>query len=548
MRFALVSIAACAAAILHGASAARPNILFLLTDDQDLLLGSMDPDGPMQKTRKLLVDQGAWFDNAFVATPICCPSRAEIQTGRYMHTVGVPNNQCGGRAFIDGPERDNVAHFMSQGGYTNFYAGKYLNNYGTNHHGATNLSHIPRGWDQWFGLKGNSRYYGYVVSNNGRPERHRNDYAADYFTDYIANKSLAFLDDHFDGGGKNTAEAAGPVFMMMATPASHSPNDPAPQYMQKYAGRRAPRLPSWNVAPSPDKNGIMQTIVPMDEGHANVSDVYFQRRWSVLHSVDDMVERLHEKLEALGQLENTFFMFSSDHGYHLGEFGQIYDKRMLYETDIRVPLFIKGPGIAAGSTVSGPVSHVDLAPTILSLGGVATPPVMDGRSWLPLVKEGGGDAAWRNDLLIEYNGPKVGDAPIDPENADDQAPDAPDGAFCHANADDETSIAGKCSCTVKDGTHGGKVHDASPCDDSDNTYKCLRTFASAGGGVVPALNNSIYCEFDNGFVEMYDLDADPYNLHNLHKHTDAATLATLHARLHQFMLCSGADCFDPREK
>ena len=98
----------------------------------------MDADGPMQKTRKLLVEQGAWFDNAFVATPICCPSRAEIQTGRYMHNVGVPNNQCGGREFIDGAERHNVAHFMAKGGYKNFYAGKYLNNYGTNHHGATN--------------------------------------------------------------------------------------------------------------------------------------------------------------------------------------------------------------------------------------------------------------------------------------------------------------------------------------------------------------------------------------------------------------------------
>ena len=86
MRFALVSIAACAAAILHGASAARPNILFLLTDDQDLLLGSMDPDGPMQKTRKLLVDQGAWFDNAFVAV---MDALNGLKTGRKNSLVGV---------------------------------------------------------------------------------------------------------------------------------------------------------------------------------------------------------------------------------------------------------------------------------------------------------------------------------------------------------------------------------------------------------------------------------------------------------------------------
>ena len=57
--------------------------------DQDLLLGSMSEDGPMQKTINLLVKNGTWFNNAFAGTPICCPSRAEIQTGRYMHNIGV---------------------------------------------------------------------------------------------------------------------------------------------------------------------------------------------------------------------------------------------------------------------------------------------------------------------------------------------------------------------------------------------------------------------------------------------------------------------------
>eukprot|EP01047_Picozoa_sp_COSAG01_P046923 COSAG01_NODE_4440_length_5021_cov_5.654409_5_plen_83_part_00 len=73
------------------------------------------------------------------------------------------------------------------------------------------------------------------------------------------------------------------------------------------------------------------------------------------------------------------------HGYHLGEFGMLYDKRMLYETDIRVPLFVCGPGIKAGQTIEQPVGHIDLAPTILSMALISTPPQMDGRSWLPLV-------------------------------------------------------------------------------------------------------------------------------------------------------------------
>ena len=78
-------------------------------------------------------------------------------------------------------------------------------------------------------------------------------------------------------------------------------------------------------------------------------DIFYQRRWSVLRSVDDMVERLVESMTAAGVWDNTYFVYTSDHGYHLGEFGMLYDKRMLYETDIRVPLFVKGPGIVAGS-------------------------------------------------------------------------------------------------------------------------------------------------------------------------------------------------------
>ena len=100
-----------------------------------------------------------------------------------------------------------------------------------------------------------------------------------------------------------------------------------------------------------------------------------------------------------------------------------------------------------------------------------------------------------------------------------------------------------CSCTV--GALSGHPHDTSPCDSKNNTFKCLRTLDVGGDG--GALSNSAYCEYDDpeAFVELYDLDADPYNLRNIAGETPAATLAKLKARLHAFMLCSGSDCFDP---
>jgi len=275
----------------------------VLTDDQDIILGSMDPDGPMQKTRKLVVDKGAYFTNGFATTPICCPSRAEITSGRYMHNTRVYGNDCGGMDWVDGPEKLNVATYLNDAGYTTYYAGKYLNNYGSPKVGG--CAHVPPGWDQWYGLVGNSKYYDYTVctGNNGS-EVHGSDYAEDYFTDRIANRTLEFL--------ANVTARKTPFFAMTGTPASHGPNDPAPQYSETYAGMKSPRLPSWNVAPNPDKHYLLRHVLPMDEQHANVSDVFFQRRWSVLRSVDDMIERFVNLLTTAGVLDDTYIIFSSE--------------------------------------------------------------------------------------------------------------------------------------------------------------------------------------------------------------------------------------------
>ena len=142
----------------------------------------------------------------------------------------VLDNTCGKMAFINGPEKNNVAAALKQGNanYTTFYAGKYLNTYGTRTVGG--VKRIPPGWDQWYGLVGNSKYYEYTVSNNGVAEKHGSDYHKDYFTDRVANRSLEFM--------ATALEQRTPFFMMVATPASHGPNTPAPQYAETYVGVR----------------------------------------------------------------------------------------------------------------------------------------------------------------------------------------------------------------------------------------------------------------------------------------------------------------------
>jgi arylsulfatase A-like enzyme len=141
----------------------QPNIILLITDDQDVLLGSTTF---MPNYQKLLVEQGTTFKNYFVHTPVCCSSRSTIYTGKYIHNGGAINNSlsgnCDGPDWIANNEKFTAAVYAQQAGYRTSFAGKYLNTYGT---GGSNT--VPPGWDKWFGaaLGGfNTYYYNYSVS------------------------------------------------------------------------------------------------------------------------------------------------------------------------------------------------------------------------------------------------------------------------------------------------------------------------------------------------------------------------------------------------
>ena len=124
-------------------------------------------------------------------------------------------------------------------------------------------------------------------------------------------------------------------------------------------------------------------------------------------SVDDTVRDVFAALEAAGVLDNTYFIATSDHGYHLGEFGIPFEKSTPYDTDVRVPFYVRGPGVPAGAVAEGMVSLMDVGATIMELAG-AEPPgarTTDGRSLVPLLASGGAPpAGWRNGVLIEHLG------------------------------------------------------------------------------------------------------------------------------------------------
>ncbi len=393
MRTLLLSLLTALA--LAAPAAAAPNVVLVETDDQTLESMRM-----MERTRALIGDQGATFDNAFVSLSLCCPSRASLLTGRYAHNHGVLDIKppWGGFERLDGAE--TLATWLQRSGYATVLLGKYLNRYG-----RRDPTEVPPGWTEWHGLVDPSTYayYRYVFNDDGVLTRH-GDSPADYQTDVITGKAEEVI--------ARRAAAPQPFFLWVSYLAPHNglprePDDPAgmptpvaaPRHAGAFAGEPLPRDPAFDEADVGDKPLAIRRRPRLSPGTTAAIESHYRQELESLLAVDEGVARIVGALERSGELEDTLLVFTSDNGFMHGEHRVPTGKVLAYEPSIRVPLLMRGPGVPRGLRLGQLAANVDLAPTILEAAGAAAPWEPDGTSLFGFLRDPGLETG--RDLLIE---------------------------------------------------------------------------------------------------------------------------------------------------
>jgi arylsulfatase A-like enzyme len=366
----------------------KPNFVFILTDDQDLVLDSLEY---MPRTQALIADKGITFENHFVPLSLCCPSRSTILTGLHVHNHKVFTNfpPNGGYVKFDrvGHEKRTIATALHEAGYRTALIGKYLNDYPN----GEEPTWVPPGWDEWASPVKGSPYssYRYTLNENGKLVRYESR-PEDYITDVLAAKAVDFV--------RKTPEQ--PFFLYFATYAPHNPATPAKRHAALFPDLKAPRTPSFNEADVRDKPKPVRRLRLLDAGTIGDIDALYRKRIRSLQAVDEAVSAIVEALADTGRLDNTYIVFSSDNGFHLGQHRMKPGKYTPYEPDVHVPLLVRGPGVPRGMMVDALTLSVDFAPTFAELAGATMAVDPDGRSLVPFLK-GEPPSAWRQAALLE---------------------------------------------------------------------------------------------------------------------------------------------------
>ena len=359
----------------------KRNIIFILTDDQRFDAMSL-MGHPFLETPHLdaLARNGILCENAFVTTSLCSPSRASILSGQYAHTHGVLDN---GTLFPAGAPAFPVE--LQRNGYDTAFVGKW-------HMGGA--SDAPRpGFNRWVSFKGQGTYKNPAFNIDGERIK-REGYVTDLITDYAEE----FL--------KTPREK--PFFLYMSHKAVHADFFPCERYKGCYDDKTYPH-PASMANTEENYRGKPEWVRRQRQSWHGVDGMYntrvdfdtFTRDYAeTMRAVDDSIGRLVAALHEQGLLDSTLIIYMSDNGFLFGEHGLI-DKRTMYEPSIRVPLIVHCPELFQGGQRRKEMFlNIDIGPTILGAAALRIPDSMQGKSFLPLLKNE--TQEWRDAFLYEY--------------------------------------------------------------------------------------------------------------------------------------------------
>ncbi len=416
-RLLLLSCVAAVALPAQTRTGARPNIIFIMSDDHAAhAIGAYGSRVNQTPNIDRLAHEGALLTNVFATNSICTPSRAAILTGQYSHLNGVTVFNR-----FD-PSNMTIARLLQQGGYHTGMIGKW------------HLGSDPVGFDRWEILPGQGVYRDPVFYSAAS----ETTYTGRYVTDVITDRALAFLQER----PRNK-----PFFLMMHHKAPHRPWDPTDEHAAHFSGLRIPepvtfwdkydtrtdalhenqqrvaadltnrdlKLPApaglagpalarWRAL-KPDTVAVERdgkTVVLKGESLIRWKyQRYMQDYLATVQSVDESVGRVLAYLDRSGLARNTLIVYTSDQGFFLGDHG-LFDKRFMYEESIRMPFLVRWPaGIKAGTKTDAMALNVDFAPTFLDLARLPASAAMQGRSMVPVLR-GRTPADWRTSMYYRY--------------------------------------------------------------------------------------------------------------------------------------------------
>ncbi|KAJ5604411.1 hypothetical protein N7510_009565 [Penicillium lagena] len=359
------------------ASSSRPNVLFIISDDQDLLMNSMDY---MPNVKRLIGDNGVTFPKHY-CTSAFCYFHADIDSNTNITDVAVP---WGGypKFITQGFNEDYLPLWLQEGGINTYYVGKFANA-----HKVTNYLDPPcAGWTgSNFLLE--PGVYDYLNTSWAKDNGPWSYFLGEHAINVTTNHALDMLDTAVNGGE--------PWFLTVAPAVPHVGINASngevyfpiaqPEWADAFPDAKVPRTPNWNPT-EPSGVSFLLDLPYQNQTIVDELDELYRARLRVVAGLDVMVSQLIEALDKYGVLDNTHVIYTTDNGYHISQHRLGCGKKEGYETDINIPFVWRGPGIPRNETSKSVSTHTDLAPTFLKLFGLPQRTRLDGQI-IPLLTD-----------------------------------------------------------------------------------------------------------------------------------------------------------------